>query len=146
MVTPVGRPPLAWLTPAQVRGLPVGMAVTVERLGPRHLPRVTGRITGTTPSTIELHTTRGEVSMTVTDIRRARPVPALYAPGDPVLLRHVPAKTWRGGVVRAEGTRILVEQLDGAHVWHDEDDLEPADARDPVVPASRRGRVPGRRL
>lgn len=139
-----GRPPLTWLTAAQIAALPAGTAVTLQRRGARHNARVTGRITGTTPTTVELHTTRGQVSMITADIQRGRPVAGLYADGDPVLLRHVPASTWRGGVVRTDGTRILVELLDGTFAWYDEVDLEPAEARDPVAPRVPRGRVPAR--
>lgn len=135
---------MVWLTVPQLLALPHGTAVILERTGARHNPRIIGRITGSTPGTIELSTPRGESSVDRTDIRRGRIVGALYQPGDPVLLRHVAASLWRGGVVRTDGARVLVEQLDGKFVWYDEDAIEPADARDPSVPTSPRGRVPAR--
>lgn len=137
-----GRPSLAWVEADQLTTLRLGTAVRVERRG-RHTARITGRITGHGESSIELDTTTmGEISMALTTVRRALVVPALYEPGDPVLLRHVPASVWRGGVVRTSGTDVLVEQLDGQFVWHPEADLEPAEARDPVAPPSPRGPVP----
>ncbi len=139
-----GRPPLAWLDGDAAARLPVGTAISVERHG-RHSARLVGRITGVLDGHVELDTTAmGEVSVPLVDIKRARVVPALYEPGDPVLLRHVPAATWRGGVVRTDGADVLVEQLDGSFAWHAEADLEPADARDPVLPPLPRGPVPAR--
>ncbi len=137
-----GRPPLAWIEGPQIAQLPLDTAIRVERRG-RHDARLTGRVTGHTDGHLELDTTTmGEISMKLTDIRRALPVDALYQPGDPVLMRHVPATTWRGGVVRTSGTDVLVEELGGAFVWHPEADLEPAEARDAVAPALPRGPVP----
>jgi hypothetical protein len=116
--------------------------VLVEKRG-RHGPRITGRITSVSDHTVALATTLGERSLPTEQIKRARTVPALYAPGDPVLKRHVPADTWRGGVVRTEGTDVLVEQVGGDFVWLPEDALEPAGARDPAGPPPlKRGPVP----
>lgn len=118
--------------------LPLGTAVSVDQHG-RHSRRLVGRITAVHDGHLELDTTAmGEVSMTLVSIKRGRAVAALYEPGDPVLLRHVPASTWRGGVVRVDGTDVLVEQIDGTFAWHPEDDLEPAEARESaLVPAAR---------
>jgi hypothetical protein len=138
-----GRPALAWLSADATATLPLGTAVSVETRG-RHAPRTAGRILGAIAGTIELATFHGEVTIPVSAIKRARILPSLYEPGDPVLRRDVPAADWRGGVVRTDGTSVLVEQIDGTFAWFPEDDLEPADARDaplapPVLP---RGPVP----
>jgi hypothetical protein len=132
-----GRPPLAWLTANETTALPHGTAVSVETHG-RHTARTVGRIASTVDNQLGLDTPRGEVRMDTAQIKRARIVPALYEPGDPVLLRHVPAAEWRGGVVRTAGTDVLVEQIDGTFAWHAETDLEPADARDPAMPTPAR--------
>lgn len=136
-----GRPALAWLSADATCTLPVGTAVSVETRG-RHAPRTVGRITAVLATTIELATPRGDVSIPHRAIKRARTVTGLYEPGDPVLRRSVGAGTWRGGVVRTEGTDVLVEQIDGTFAWHPEGDLEPADARDPALPTLPRGPVP----
>lgn len=140
-----GRPPLAWLSGDALALLPVGTAVSVELQG-RHGRRLIGRITDVRDGCLELDTTSmGEVSMALISVKRGRVVPALYEPGDPVLLRHVPASTWRGGVVRADGAQILVEQIDGSFLWVPEGDLEPAEAREPALPPLPRGPVPAGR-
>jgi hypothetical protein len=139
-----GRPPLAWLAGDALALLPVGTAVSVELQG-RHGRRLVGRITGVLDGHLELDTTgMGEVSVALISIKRGRVVPALYEPGDPVLLRHVPASTWRGGVVRTDGSDVLVEQIDGSFAWHAEADLEPAEAREPALPPLPRGPIPAR--
>ncbi len=133
---------MAWVEGGQLADLPLGTAVRIERRG-RHHTRITGRITGMDEHNIELDTTTMEgIGMTLSSVRRALVVAGLYEPGDPVLLRHVPASAWRGGVVRTRGTEVLVEQLDGDFVWHPETDLEPAEARDAVAPAAARGPIP----
>lgn len=136
-----GRPTLAWLDATETAQLPAGTAVSIEPTG-RHAARTIGRITTVANDCIELDTPRGEVSMPTREIKRARVIDALYEPGDPVLLRHVPAASWRGGVVRCDGTNVLVELIDGTFAWHGEAALEPADARDPVLPKLPRGPVP----
>lgn len=140
-----GRPALAWLTATDLAALPTGTAVSVELRG-RHSSRLIGRISSDprTDGHLDLDTTSmGEVSVKLQDIKRGRVVPALYEPGDPVLLRHVPATQWRGGVVRTDGSSILVEQIDGSFAWHAESDLEPAEAREArSLPPLPRGPVP----
>jgi hypothetical protein len=137
-----GRPPLAWLTGDELASLPTGTAVSVELRG-RHDRRLIGRITAVHDGCLELDTTAmGEVSVTLVSIKRGRTVAALYEPGDPVLLRHVPASTWRGGVVRVDGSDVLVETIDGSFAWHPEADLEPAEAREAARPPQPRGAVP----
>lgn len=132
-----------WLTPDETTHLAPGTAVAIETTG-RHDRRTVGRITSATSTSIALNTPRGERTVDTIRIRRARIVPSPYEPGDPVLLRHIPAAQWRGGVVRTEGTDVLVEQLDGTFAWHPERALEPADARDPALPPLPRGPVPAR--
>lgn len=135
-----GRPPLAWLTAASTAGLPAGTAIAVETTG-KHTARTVGRIRQVVGGRIDLDTPRGEVTLETSQIRRARIVGELYEPGDPVLRRHVPADEWRGGVVRTEGTDVLVEQIGGAFGWFPEADLEPADVRDEAAPALPPGPV-----
>lgn len=135
-----GRPPLEWLTPDQLRALPLGTAVSLDTSG-RH-KRLLGRITSTGTTLTVASPLEGTVELGPLDIKRGRQVDALYEPGDPVLKRGVDARTWRGGVVRTDGTDVLVEQLDGTFAWHPEDDLEPAEARDPKPPVLPRGPVP----
>lgn len=138
-----GRPPLAWLTPDQIRALPVGTAVVLDTTG-RH-QRLLGRITGAPGNRLTVATPlEGEVDLGPLDVKRGRQVDALYEPGDPVLKVGVDAAIWRGGVVRTDGTDVLVEQLDGTFAWHSEADLEPAEARDPKPPVLPRGPVPAR--
>lgn len=135
-----GRPPLAWLTADQLDDLTPGTAVSVETLG-KHTARLVGRVLTRTDTHIDLATPSGVVELDRIRIRRARVVDALYQPGDPVLLRGVHASRWRGGVVRCAGTDVLVEQIDGTFVWHSEDDLEPADAREQKNRPSTRARA-----
>lgn len=138
-----GRPQHTWLSPAAIANLPAGTALAIQTHG-RHDARTVARLRAAIPDALQLTTRTGEVTMATSSIRRARVVPALYEPGDPVLIRHVPAATWRGGVVRTEGARVLVETLAGME-WRTEAELEPAEARDPVIPALRRGPVPQRK-
>lgn len=138
-----GRPAHAWLNPEATAALPIGTPISIETHG-RHAPRTVGRIVSRTDTDVQLTTTRGEVAVPTRTIKRARIVSGLYEPGDPVLKRHVPASIWRGGVVRTDGTEVLVEQIDGDFAWIPEDDLEPADARDPALPTLTRGPVPAR--
>lgn len=141
----MSRAPYDWLGSHQLHTLPTGTTISVETHG-RRAARTVGRITHTTDTTLQLTTTRGEAEMTLTRIKRARIVGSLYEPGDPVLRRHIPATDWRGGVVRTQGTDVLVEQIGGEFAWFPEDELEPADARDPLPAPSRRGPVPARAL
>lgn len=136
-----GRPPLTWLDGPTAAALPTGTALNVQLTG-ANSSRLRGRIASHVDTELALDTTRGEATVTIDSIRRARVVSALYEPGDPVLRRHVPAATWRGGVVRTEGTEVLVEQIDGTFAWFSESELESPEARDPALPALRRGPVP----
>lgn len=142
-MTTARQPAHDWLTPEATTRLAAGTAVAVETVG-RHAPRIVGRITAASSDRIELDTPRGERTVDTIRIKRARVVPSPYQPGDPVLMRHMPAEQWRGGVVRTDGTDVLVEQLDGTFAWLPEAALEPADARDPVLPQLPRGPVPAR--
>lgn len=136
---------MVWLSAPDLATLPLGTALVVERNG-QHSRRLTGRLTAHGDDHVELNTTAmGEILMPLTSIKRARIAAALYEPGDPVLLRHVPAASWRGGVVRTDGSAVLVEQIDGSFAWHDESDLEPADARLAAAPALPRGPVAAQR-
>lgn len=141
-----------WLTPDALRALPTGTAIAVETRGRRN-PRLVGRITAVTDHTLTIAAPTGDVEeLPDTRVRRGRILPSLFEPGDPVLKRHVPASEWRGGVVRTEGTDVIVEQLetapDGSVVPGfariPEADLEPAAARDPDLPPLKRGPVPAR--
>lgn len=133
-----GRSTLDWITPSDVATLPAGTPVSVETYG-KHTARLVGRILGIDETgTLSLMTTRGEVDVHTTRVKRARLVDALYEPGDPVLKVNVSATTWRGGVVRTDGTEVLVEQLDGSFTWHTETDLEPPEARQPAPVAAVR--------
>lgn len=133
-----GRPPLAWLTPAELASLPAGTVVALERTG-RHTARLVGRIVEPHPAggvVLRVPGEDAEVEISPFTIKRGRTLPSLYEPGDPVLRRGYSASDWRGGVVRCEGTDVLVEQIGGSFAWFPETDLEPADARDttPVAP------------
>lgn len=132
-----------WLDADALLAMPAGIAVAVETLG-RHDRRILGRIAAATPTGLDLLTPRGELTVPANRIKRARTVAALYEPGDPVLRRQVSATTWRGGVVRCEGTDVLVEQIDGTFAWLGESEIEHADARDVAPPRERRGPVPAR--
>jgi shikimate 5-dehydrogenase len=134
-----GRPALDWLDAAGISRLPVGTAIALEQHG-KHAARTRGRILAAGTDSLRLSTPRGEVTVTAVAIKRGRVVDAVYEPGDPVLLRHVPAAKWRGGVVRSQGSEVLVEQIDGSFAWFTEADLEPAEARD-GLPALPRGPV-----
>lgn len=136
-----GRPPLAWLTLEALRALPLGTAVSVETHG-RHNPRTVGRLTRVTETTVEVASTRGPARLDNMRIRRARLLPSVYEPGDPVLRRNIPAGQWRGGVVRTDGTDVLVEQIGGTFAWFHEDKLEPPEVRDIHPPIVPRGPVP----
>lgn len=146
-----GRPPLAWLTPEALRTLPLGTAVAVETRGRRD-SRLVGRIATVTDHTLTIAAPAGTVELTDSRVRRGRVLASVYEPGDPVLKRHVPASDWRGGVVRTEGTEVLVEQMETApdgsmapgFAWVSEALLEPASARDPDLPPLKRGPVPAR--
>jgi len=146
-----GRPPLDWIDTTQMLALPAGTAVTVETRG-RRTTRLVGRITAVTDHTLTIATPTGGVELHESRIVRGRVVASVYEPGDAVLKRHVPADVWRGGVVRTEGTDVLVEQIETApdgtattgFGWIPEDALEPAEARDPVLPQLPRGPVPAR--
>lgn len=138
-----GRPPATWLSPEAITRLPVGVVISVERIG-AHTARLRGRITHTTRTSVQLTTTRGSVTLLSHHIKRARIVDDLYEPGDPVLRPGVPAESWRGGVVRSQGTDVLVEQIGGEYAWFPEDQLEPAEARDLAEPLLPRGPVPSR--
>lgn len=136
-----GRPPLDWLTTSDLARLDPGTPIAVETHG-RHNPRTIGRVREVTDRTIELATATGPVTIPLLQLKRARQVPSLYEPGDPVVMRGTPAHEWRGGVVRTVGTDVLVEQIDGSFAWYGEDRLEPADARNPDPPPLPRGPVP----
>lgn len=140
---PRGRPPLTWLTPGQLEDVVTGSALVVELHG-RHTARTIGRLLGQSTAAVTLRTTHGQVTLLRIHIKRARPVPGLFEPGDPVLLRDVPQADWRGGVVRTQGTEVLVETLGGDFAWHSEVDLEPPEARDVPAPSLARGPVPAR--
>ena len=134
-----GRPTHTWVDGDACATLPIGTVLAIEPYG-RHTARLRARINAATDTRLELTTTTGEATMKVTSIRRARIVANLYEPGDPVLLRHIPATRWRAGVVRHEGTRVLVETMAGFE-WVAEADIEPAEVRD-RLPALKRGPVP----
>jgi hypothetical protein len=138
-----GRPPLKWLDAAGLHALPVGTAVLVET-GGRHANRLTGRIRSHSASATTIATPTGEVTLPGNAVKRARTVEAVYEPGDPVVRRGISADAWRGGVVRTEGTQVLVEQIGGAFAWFAEDDLEPPESRDEALPELPRGPVPAR--
>lgn len=139
---PTGRPPMTWLTPEALRALPVGTAVSVETFA--HGPRLVGRIAALTDTHMLLTGATDDPLVGWSKVKRGRVIAAIYGPGDPVLRRGVSAADWRGGVVRTEGSDVLVEQIDGTFAWFPEADLEPAEARDAAVPATPRGPVPAR--
>jgi len=123
-----GRPPLVWLTTDELAGLPAGTALVVETYG-KHGPRTVGRVVDVVGDTLHLDGPSGSLEVPTRRVKRARVVDAIYEPGDPVVLRGVPESRWRGGVVRTNGTDVLVEQIGGDFAWHSESALEPAEAR-----------------
>ena len=131
-----GRPPLSWLDAAATVALPPGTVITVERTG-KHVARLVGRIVAAAGGEVELATACGPVTLPAARISRARIVPSLYEPGDPVLRVEVSADDWRGGVVRTDGTDVLVEQIDGTFAWFAEADLEAPEARTTAAAAPR---------
>jgi hypothetical protein len=138
-----GRPPLAWVGPDGLKAMPAGIPVMVEMAGD-HAPRTIGRIRSHSDALTVLVDRAGELlELDRLRVKRARTIRELYAPGDPVLKRGVPVAAWRGGVVRTDGTQILVEQIDGTFTWLDEIEIEPAEARD-QPPKLPRGPVPAR--
>jgi hypothetical protein len=137
-----GRPSLNWLTHNALLALPVGTAIAVETTG-RHERRIVARIVAASEDSLVLDSPRGPITLHPTRVKRSRVLAGLYEPGDPVVQRGVDVADWRGGVVRTEGTEVLVEQIDGSFAWFGEDRLEPADVRDHVAPTPR-GPVPAR--
>lgn len=123
-----GRPPLVWLTADELAGLPAGTALTVETYG-KHTPRTVGRLVNVVDDTLHLEGPSGSLEIPARRVKRARVVDAIFEPGDPVVLRGVSEARWRGGVVRTNGTDVLVEQIGGDFAWHAESSLEPAEAR-----------------
>lgn len=122
-----GRPPLAWFSGGAAAALPVGTAVVLD-LGDRGT-----RIRGRTVSSVagELVVLVGPDryrTVPVESIARARVVAGRLEDGDPVVRPGVPARDWRGGIVRHDGRRVYVETLTGFE-WIDEDELEHAEAR-----------------
>lgn len=126
-----GRPPLTWVSPDRLAELPVGTCVLVD-LGDGKA-RLRGRVAANLGGVLRLRDQAGEVhELAGGAFRRLRVLAALLEPGDPVLLPGVPAGVWRGGVVRAEGDRVLVETLADGLVWFAEADLLSA-----LVPSDR---------
>lgn len=146
-----GRPPLAWIDADALRGLPAGIAVTIELRG-QHAERRIGRIVDASDHSITIAAGAITTELALAKIRRARILPAVFEPGDPVLRPGIEPDTWRAGVVRTEGTDVLVERIESApdgtavegFAWVPESDLEPASARDQPLPRLPKGPVPAR--
>lgn len=112
-----GRPPLAWLTPDQLAGLPAGTAVWIDRSNGHGYK---GRILMAVGDQLELADGR---LVDLTRITRARVLDGLFESGDLVVRRGVDEADWRGGVVRCDGLMVFVEST-GGDGWVPEDELE----------------------
>lgn len=126
---PRGRPPLEWLTWEETVSLPVGTAVRLNN-GWQNGGWL-GRVKLTSPTLIRLRRQTGAIwDVDRQHFARARPVPSLFEPGDPVLRVGRTPQQWRGGVIRTDRRAGLwmveVETLAGTE-WVHEDDLVHAD-------------------
>lgn len=136
-----GRPPLQWLTWADLMRLPAGTPVLIDR--GQHEYRTVGRVISRVGGRLRIVTRDGTAQvLDPPDLERARVVEGFYDPGDPVLRRGVLAREWRGGVVRTEGTRVLVETVGGVE-WVPEEQLEHPDDRDARERAAQPKYKPG---
>lgn len=115
-----GRPAFAWLTVEQVRQLPQGTAIVLDR--GTHKASARGRLIQVTARIVKLSTTEVEVG----EVKRARVVTDVFEPGDAVVKRGVSASVWRGGVVAVRDGSVQVEQIDGSWVWMPEAALSAA--------------------